>query len=269
MDELLEFAKMIRASEDANLYTIFDLVDLKDDVMADVRIQAAGEMDKELLLEREYAGFYITEHPISAYKEDLDKAKRMMTSDLIDEIELIKESRNILEYESRNTFKIAGVIREVNTYYTKKTGDPLNVFTVEDEAGEMRCVAFSDVIDRNKALFTEGQLVYLEGTIRSDDRETQMTVRTIADVHDLKHFLHPIAYELKGSEVVEQAREQYREVKQLQNDFYLERFESGVVLTFIQEGQKFNMPFVVPDGMNVQIALKKIMGEENVQAIYE
>ena len=158
MDELLEFAKMIRASEDANLYTIFDLVDLKDDVMADVRIQAAGEMDKKLLLEREreYAGFYITEHPIYAYKEDLDKAKRMMTSDLIDEIESIKESRNILEYESRNTFKIAGVITEVNTYYTKKTGDPLNVFTVEDEAGEMRCVAFSDVIDETKHSLQKG-----------------------------------------------------------------------------------------------------------------
>lgn len=270
VDEMLEFAKMIRASEDAKLYTIFDLVELKDDVMADVRVKAAGEMNKGLMLdyERQYAGFYITEHPIEEFAKDLEKTKRVLTADMIDEVESIKESKGITEYESRNTFKIAGVITEVNTYYTKKTGDPLNVFTVEDEAGEMRCVAFSDVIERNKALFKEGQLVYLEGTVRSDESETQVTVRTIADVRDLKRFVHPTAYVLKSSEVIERAREQYMEVKNLQDEFRAEKFTNGVGLKFEQNGVSHDMPFTIQDSMNVQIALKEIMGKENVQAIY-
>lgn len=270
MDELLDFAKMIRASEDAKLYTIFDLVDLKDDVMADVRIQAAGEMDKELLLERErqYAGFYITEHPIEEYAADLDKANRILTADLIDEIDSIKESKGITEYESRNTFKLGGVITEINTYYTKKTGDPLNVFTIEDEAGEMRCVAFSDVIERNKSLFKEGQLVYLEGTVRSDESETQMTIRTISDVHDLKRFIQPAAFVLKSSEVIERAREQYVEVKELKNKFEVRKETGGITLQFEQDGTTHTMPFFIQDSFNVQIALKEIMGEENVTAVY-
>ena len=272
MDEMLEFAKMIRASEDAKLYNIFELVELKDDVMADVRIQAAGEMDKALLLEREreYAGFYITEHPIEDYVEDLEHANRIRLSDLVDEIESIKESKGIIEYESRNTFKMAGVITEVNTYYTKKTGDPLNVFTIEDETGDMRCVAFSDVIERNSALFTEGQLVYLEGTVRSDESETQVTVRTIADIHDLKRYVRPTTYVLKGSEVVETARSQYAEINDLKTVFGLHPQEGeGVILKFEQDGKQFTMPFNVTGSINVQIALQEIMGQENVYAIYE
>lgn len=271
MDELLEFAKMLRDCDDQQVYSIFDLFDLKDDVMADVRIKAAGEMNKELLLEREreYAGFYITEHPISHYEKDLERVKRQFISDAVDDIESIKESRGITEYESRSRTYIAGVITEVNTYYTKKNNDPLNVFTVEDETGEMRCVAFSDVIERNKSLFAEGQLVFIDGTMKSDEQETQLTVKTIADVHDLKNITQPKAFLLRGAEVVERAREQFRLVKDLESKFNIKPFEKGIQLLFEQGSKSFELPFKAPDGINIQIALKEIMGEENVVALYD
>lgn len=271
MEELLEFAKMLRDSADQNVYTIFDILELKDDVMADVRIRAAGEMNKELLLERErqYAGFYITEHPISHYEADLKRVNRQFVSDVVDDVESIKESRGITEYESRSRTHIAGVITEVNTYYTKKNNDPLNVFTVEDETGEMRCVAFSDVIERNKALFAEGNLVYIDGTIKSDEQDTQLMVKTIADVHDLKHFAHPTAYVLKGTEQVERAREQFKAIKNLDKQYEAKVFETGIQLLFEQDGKRFPMPFKVQDSLNMQLVLKEIMGKENVVAVYE
>ena len=271
MDEMLEFAKMLRDTEDRNVYNIFDLMELKDDPLSEVKVIDTDEMDKELLLERErkYAGFYITEHPIAQYNRDLKRIKRTEIDSILSEVESEKESRGVTEYSSRKTQRIAGVITNVNTYYTKKTNEPLKVFTIEDESGEMTCIVFNDVISRNKALFEEEKVVFIEGKVSSDERGTQLVVSTVADIHDIKSFMSPKTYVLKGSDVVEKAREQFVSVRNLKNKHGANGFEEGITLKFKQNGELFDIGFKVSKGKNAQNDLKNIVGQENFFAEYE
>lgn len=270
MEEMLAFAKMLRESEEADVYNIFDLIDLKDDVLAEVRVGNEGEMEKELLLqrEREFAGFYITEHPIAQYEEDLKKAKRSEVADIVDFVEDYKDTRGVTEYNSRKKQNIAGVITSLNQYFTKKNNDPLYVFTVEDETGEMNCVAFSDVIKRNESLFVEGQIVYISGAVQSDEQETQMVVNTITDIHELQQHMIPSSIVLKGSSQVERARRQFQDARNLGKKLALDVYKDGVEVKFIQGDKTFSVGYSVPNSVGVQMQLSDIVGKENVFVEY-
>lgn len=270
VDELLNYSKFVRDSNKEDYPTIFALPEFSNDSLSKVRVGTYGEMEKELKLEQErkYAGFYITEHPLDSYKETLKKSKCSEIMGIVDFVEDEMEKKNVETYEPRTRYAIAGVISNLETYYSKKTNEPIKAFDLEDSTGMVSSVAFSTVCQENKELFRNGQIVYAEGYVKADDRGIQFTINQIVDIHEIRRFGDPHCYVLTGARDTAKAREQFKEVRDFCKKLPANR-KKVIEIGFIQDGKYFDMKLKVPTGMKTQLELKRIVGDTNVQVKFE
>ena len=133
-------------------------------------------VDEKLEKEKEFLGFYFSAHPLDKYKELLEAYKS-------DTIEDIKE-----EGEER-TVKVFGILRDIKKIVTKKSGEIMAVFELEDYFGRISGIIFPKDFSRNIGCFIEGKAVYLSGTIQTDyfngTESRKIAVRDVVDIDEL------------------------------------------------------------------------------------
>lgn len=200
IEKILNKLKLVSGAYSIGQMTLFDFV-LENpripenhpirkeyEVLRDIPIDDIAEMDKQFMLqkEKEVAGIYITEHPIESYKQILEnEGYTSIIKFLPETIEdiygntQIKFSNMALKKQS---VKIAGVINEHNTYYTKKDSKPLSVFTVEDDTGIVECVCFDETRKNCVHLLEENNIIAIEGQLQVKDDKTQLIVRSIIPI---------------------------------------------------------------------------------------
>jgi len=148
-----------------------------------VTIPDIEEFEKRFKLEkeREYSGFYVTEHPLDAYAKVTSRKDVLEINDLLfDESEGADEDAvNIRKspYENKDV-KVCGIMRDVVQRYTK-SGNRLITFILEDKSGEIKCTAFSNCIEENEGKFTEGNICYVLIRVKTDDFGTQGILQKI------------------------------------------------------------------------------------------
>lgn len=149
------------------------------------------EFDKKFKLEKEkeYAGFYVTEHPLDDYEKYFIEEKvteiGIFDQEEVDEDEDMddEEIASFINYEfDGQRVKVAGIVKDLKIYYTKKDQKPLYVFKIEDRTGELDAVIFSDRIELNHDKLIEDKIVIVEGTMKHDDRGLQLIVKNMFDI---------------------------------------------------------------------------------------
>lgn len=275
MDEVLSMGKFIRDNQRNRKATLFLIPDILNDSLFSYDLPGKDELDNEMKLEKEkeYAGFYITGHPLTAYQSSLTQSNYMQISDIIDDLDEKMELKGTDTLDVRGRFAIAGVITEdVNTFYTKKSGEPLKVFKLEDETGDISCTAFSKTIYKNQGLFEKGQLLFAEGHISVNEGEYRFTIENVFDLHDMRHFDSPSSYLVVGNKDVKTARLQYKEVRELAQHYTETMLNTNKprVKLFFQQGNKiFDMKLTVPYTVQTQQAMADIVGKRGVKAQYQ
>ena len=142
------------------------------------------EFDKKFKLkkEKEYSGFYVTEHPLDEYEKVTSRKDVLEIADVLSEETENTESEEFVSiresvYENQNV-KLCGIMKDVSQRYTK-SGNKLITFTLEDKSGEMKCVAFNTCIEENIGKFEEGNICYVLVRIKTDDFGTQGMLQKI------------------------------------------------------------------------------------------
>lgn len=166
------------------------LIDINSDLSVNKKMLTPimCEMDKRIMLdkEKEYAGFYITEHP-------LDEYSRYFENEHIVEIGHINpmiDDEDGFEVQNASMdgkkVRIAGIVKDLKTFYTKKNGDPLKVFQLEGTSGSIDCIMFSNQLDIFGHYLEDGYIVIIEGMISDNDRGLQLIANEIVDIDTLK-----------------------------------------------------------------------------------
>lgn len=161
-------ANIIKDRESGQL----SLFDINDDMkgLNKVSIPRIPELPKLEMLEKEkeYAGFYVTEHPLDSYSDTLADADVASISNILSQTEDDTEaaSRDLIENVQ---VQIAGIIKSVRTVYTKKDKLPMCTFEIEDDAAEISGVIFNRDYERLHRLVTEGAIVVVQGNISLDE----------------------------------------------------------------------------------------------------
>ncbi|MCC5816338.1 MAG: DNA polymerase III subunit alpha [Leptospira sp.] len=113
------------------------------------------EFDRILKQEKELTGLYFSGHPLDKYKDQL----RQLKFTKIENLENIKSKTNV---------EIIGIVAKKEVKLTKKNAEFVNL-TLEDETGEIECVAFpksyqqfKEFLHEDKALFIKGMLEKVE-----------------------------------------------------------------------------------------------------------
>jgi DNA polymerase-3 subunit alpha len=175
-----------------------DLFDMFEElqVFKKIPIPDLVEFDKKYKLEKEkeYAGFYVTEHPLDDYmdyfvREGVHEIGFLKPDDEDEVVD--SEDMHVIHNYDGETVKIAGIITDLKMFYTKKDSKPLYVFSLEDKTGDMKSVIFSDRIEINQDKIVEGKVVMVQGQIKVDEYDTQIIIQNMFDIETIVNSEKP------------------------------------------------------------------------------
>lgn len=149
------------------IYNLFDNKTLDD---KDLPL-TSDKIDKEesLRFEKESLGFYITDHPLTNYREILSK----MNYKKISELEEMPDRKDILT---------AAVISNVKKIRTKDKAELMAYVTVEDEEGNTEMLLFPDLYKELGGLIQKDSLISIKGTIDKTENGVKIIAREIQDL---------------------------------------------------------------------------------------
>lgn len=215
--------------------TIFDIVAANSkfdksfiEYLATVKDNSFDDVEEypkqlKLLYEKKSSGMYITEHPIDEYSQVLASKGYNKISTLLESVsEDASGNRlvtlpDLLTKNQKPKIKVAGVLSNIKTFYTKKDNKPLSVFDIEDETGTIRGIIFEEARKTSLSMLEEENLVNISGLLQYRDEKMQIVVDSMTPIETitLTHGVQQISVKITDEN---NARQMYKELNVLAKD---------------------------------------------------
>lgn len=152
IEELLKFNQAAKKLASSNQSSLFGSGSA---TLVSLRMRPAKPASKNATLawEKELLGFYLTDHPFSAYSGKFGSAVKT-----IREIQNAPHSEDVIGSRT----KTAGVVSNVHKILTKK-GDPMLFVLIEDTTSSMELLVFPRVFEKTQTLWEEGRVILASG----------------------------------------------------------------------------------------------------------
>ena len=136
--------------------------------MEEIRLPQLPEIPKQTLLqyEKELLGFYVTDHPLSEYKEVMQRF--MPLHQFIGETQV----------QDNQFVRVAGIISGC-TIKTTKSGDTMALLTLEDFTGRFPVIVFPKSYQACIRDVFEDNVVSIEGRFSVDERESKIIAMSV------------------------------------------------------------------------------------------
>ena len=121
--------------------------------------------------EKELLGFYVTGHPLTQY------------ADILERYELVSSAK-LAELTEGQATRLGGIITRLQLKTTKQ-GKPMAILTLEDLAGSVEVLVFSEAYTKCSALLTADAAVFVRGTVNLREEKPKLygdEVTTLGDV---------------------------------------------------------------------------------------
>ncbi len=110
-----------------------------------------------LAFEKELLGFYVTAHPLDAYRGSLQRSRVVSVASLA-------------EAEDRAQVKVGGLLQTVEKRFSKRSGKPFAIAVLEDFSGKVEVGVWSESYTKLQHLLVAGKVVLVSGRVgRRDD----------------------------------------------------------------------------------------------------
>ena len=127
------------------------------------RRRAQPFSEAELLsFEKELLGFYVTAHPLDAYRGSLENGKFATVASLE-------------ELDDRATVRVAGLIASAEKKFTKSSGKPCAFLALEDFTGKVEVRVWSEAFEKFTSLLVPGKVVQIVGRLDKRDDKPAVT----------------------------------------------------------------------------------------------
>ena len=123
-------------------------------------------LNEKLAYEKELLGFYVTGHPLDAYR------------DLIAAGDFVPISQ-LAEQEDKAQVEIAGFISAVERKFTRKDGKPFATITIEDFTGAVEALVWGDVFTRASKELEAGKIVAVNARLDRRDESARLVVNDL------------------------------------------------------------------------------------------
>ena len=125
---------------------------------------------EKLEMEKETLGFFLSGHPLDAYRELLNKHATCTTTDA----ERLSDGSEVV---------IGGMVQGVRKINTQK-GDLMAFLTIEDFNGVGDCVIFPRTFEKTKEFLVEGRMLVVKGKIQFRNEKVNFLVQELSDLND-------------------------------------------------------------------------------------
>ncbi|CAL1329166.1 DNA polymerase III subunit alpha [Candidatus Providencia siddallii] len=152
IDSALKFAK--QHNKNINQINMFEI---NSDFFKNIKIDNILKLNKKIILdkEKEALGFYLTEHPISQYKNEIKNITNRFKLKDIDKISYKK------------TITVVGLIISIKTIYTKNK-NKFCICKIDDNSGRLDLIIFSDLLNKYQKILKYNNILIATGKINID-----------------------------------------------------------------------------------------------------
>ncbi|MEE4273517.1 MAG: DNA polymerase III subunit alpha [Thermoanaerobaculales bacterium] len=180
LDQLLEMTS--REREQRELGQGFLFADLPSESLeAEIRVGEHADRKDRLAWEREVLGFYLSGHPLEAYREQLDRYADSSVAELSARFS-----------DGAESALVGGLVSGLKVIPIKKEGRNqgrrMAVFQLEDAGGTVRAVAFPDAYETYESLIADDAAVLVNATLKGEGEHVELMVEEVTDLDtmDLK-----------------------------------------------------------------------------------
>jgi DNA polymerase-3 subunit alpha len=118
-------------------------------------------------------GFYLSDHPLNAYKQQIEQLQLTPSS--------------MFATISNGNIRVAGVLLNT-TVRTGKKGQKYAFLSLSDQEGTYEVTLFSEIYSQSIDLLKEGNLLAIEVLIKKDNEQLRLTANKIYNLNDLQPF---------------------------------------------------------------------------------
>ncbi len=170
---LLNFIALNTKLNSQNQNSLFPL---EDSISMPELVEAQNWNEKEILRnELDVLGFYVTNHPMEKYADELSKISK------------IKDSETIKEIHDGVETSIAGVVRMLKVRNTKSGSGIFGNLVLEDLKGSVEAVIFNDLLRKSLPILEDRtEPVILKGIVENAEEKTKLRATDINSLKELK-----------------------------------------------------------------------------------
>ena len=192
-ESVLESISMDRKKNVQGQISLFDAFSAQVEEVPDMQLSTNLPVVREfsekerLNMEKEVLGMYLSGHPLSEYKSELDRK----TSINMKKINELKENeKTFMKLHDREVIMGGMVIAKRIMAF----------ITLEDLYGAIEVVVFPQTLKKFNILLNDDSIILIKGAISIDDDEAKLIARDIKDINEEYRFnSEKISFDLKGN----------------------------------------------------------------------
>lgn len=178
LDSELAEAASKRRDREAGQSSLFDIMDFEEPPSGKPTPNNNGNqkqvpqmlITEKLKYERELLGVYISGHPMDAFA-GLDTA-----------IDSFSSPDELVNFDDRTTFRLGGIISNLQIKYTRKDSRQMAVFNLATVAHSYELIMFPEPYEKNGSRLEEGKLALIHGQINRRNGETGLVAHEVFDL---------------------------------------------------------------------------------------
>ena len=188
-ESVLESISMDRKKNVQGQISLFDAfsaqVDEAPEMQLSTNLPVVREFsEKERLnMEKEVLGMYLSGHPLSEYKSELDR-KTSINMKKINELK--EDEKTYMKLRDREV--IMGGMVIAKRIMTTKRNEIMAFITLEDLYGTIEVVVFPQTLKKFNILLNDDSIILIKGAISIDDDEAKLIARDIKDINEEYRF---------------------------------------------------------------------------------
>jgi DNA polymerase-3 subunit alpha len=206
-----------------------------------------------LAAEKELLGFYVTGHPMTPYVPLLEKF-------------CLHNSVTAKTLASRTVTRIGGMISGMQQGFSKKSGKPYAMVTLEDLEGTVTILCMNDNYDKYKDLLVTGKALLVVGEVNNDEDRPKLFPQEIMPLDDApRKYTKQVHLRLDAEAMDEEKFVTLRDVVQANSGripvYFCLRYPAGE-LVYIEPHERY---FVTPS-IGLQRTVNDLFGDETYYA---
>ncbi len=130
---------------------------------------------RRLMMEKETLGFYITGHPLSRYREEIEKL-------------CLTPINKLRELHDKDNVNIGGIVRCIKQIQTRK-GERMAYLTIEDLYGTAELILFPDIYRDSDLILSMDKPIVVNGNIDKTDKGLKVIARKIDIIDNAREVI--------------------------------------------------------------------------------
>jgi DNA polymerase-3 subunit alpha len=202
--------------------------------------------------EKELLGFYVTGHPLTPYASILQRYSLVST-------------KTVAKLPNRTVTRLGGMVAAVQSGFSKKSGKPYSLVTLEDLEGTVQVLCINENYDNYRQLLVQGNAIFVIGELNVGDERPKIFPQEILKLDEApQRFTKQVHLRLNTAHLTPQRLEEIRAL----TDQYPGKcplflcFRSAREVIFMETHEKF---FVTPS-RQLQQTVDHLLGEETYYA---